>query len=274
MPKPAIRPTPEPCARPANDISGTSIALFTRALPRARVLSADEEASLTREYASTKSPTARARLVAANQRIVYKQARYYAARNPGLDVMDLVQEGNLGLLEAISRFEPERHLKLCTYVTWWLRATMLRYVLDNFTIVKMGRGRLTHMGFFKGNLPPRDVWLEVTAKDTREDRDQPKKLKDLLVDHSAQPVDERLDASRRQAILEEVIEEFASGLEERDAHIFRSRMLNEEPATLAKTGGKLSISRERARQLHEKLKGRLRQHFEDSGAIDDLRDGE
>src|SRR4051812_14270521 len=116
------------------------------------LLGPEEEAQLTRRYAETGDPRLRDLLVESNLRLVNKIAGEYAT-SARTEFHDLVQEGSLGLIEAVHRFDPARGTRLGTYAGFWIRAFILRHIMDNARLVRLGRGREGRKAFFRGDLP-------------------------------------------------------------------------------------------------------------------------
>ena len=111
------------------------------------LLTRDEELSLARRYKETGDVKAAYKLVASNLRLVVKLAYEYH-RNP-LALLDLIQEGNMGLMQAVKKYDPERGVKLSSYAAWWIRAYILRYIMDNWKMVKLGTTEAQRKLFFK-----------------------------------------------------------------------------------------------------------------------------
>ncbi len=156
------------------------LALYMREVQRHPVLSPEEQQAIAKSFLETNDPELAAKLVTTNLRLVVKIA--YEYRRACKNIMDLVQEGNIGLLQAVKRYDPYRGVRLSSYAAWWIRAYMLRYVLNNFRLVKLGttqnqrrlffnlnkaRARLSAMG-----IEPTDEaiakQLDVTTDDVRE----------------------------------------------------------------------------------------------------------
>jgi RNA polymerase sigma-32 factor len=111
-------------------------------IPMAR----EEEARCANEYLKTKAPLLAEQMTRANMRLVVKIARDYRRGNH--DMRDLIQEGNLGLMQAVARFDPDRGVKLCSYAAWWIRAYILKFVIDNWRLVKTGTTQAQRKLFF------------------------------------------------------------------------------------------------------------------------------
>ena len=258
-------------------------------LRRCVPMTRDEEHQCATEYARTRSSLLAARLVAANMRLVMKIA--YSYRRRQYDISDLVQEGNLGLLHAVVKYDPDRGVRLCSYAAWWIRAYILKYTIDNWRLVKAGTTETQRRLFFnlrkqrnalerRGieadsqnlaaalNVKESDVVLmmERTAG-TETSLDAPRgprgneawSLADALGDVPGVQPDVRLETADFAWQLRgrlKVIEDTLAG---RELAIFRRRLLCDEPATLAELAVDFGVSRERARQIEYRLKGRIRQ---------------
>ena len=135
-----MRPIPIPHGQPRSTAFLADIASYLDDIRRHRVLSRAEEQVLARRAKAGDTSAVEA-LVQANLRFVVKVCSGY--RNYGLPIEDLIQEGNIGLLRAIGKFEPERGIRLVTYAVWWIRAALHRYILDNWSLVKLGTTQAT-----------------------------------------------------------------------------------------------------------------------------------
>lgn len=248
----------------------------------------EEEHLCALEYAKTKSPLLAARLVAANMRLVMKIA--YGYRRPQYELADLVQEGNLGLLHGVVKYDPTRGIRLCSYAAWWIRAYILKYTLDNWRLVKAGTTETQRRLFFtlkkqRSELERRGVEansrnlaaaLNVKEKDVammleriggaETSLDAPRgppgneawSLLDTLGDTPSLQPDVRLENADFAWRLEGRLKIFGETLAGRELAIFRRRLLSDEPETLAALAEDFGVSRERARQIEERLKVRIR----------------
>jgi len=261
------------------------------------VLSREEEHKLAVEYKEQGNVQAAYKLVTANLRLVVMIAREYqrAFRN----LLDLIQEGNIGLMEAVKNFDPYRGVRFPSYAVWWIRAYIIRYLINDWRMVKIGttqaqrklffnlqkeKERLEAEGFTPGpkllaerlnvkegeviemeqRLANRDLSTDVPVGEDGEAT-----LLSFLPDNNANPEETVANAEYRQ-VLGEKIEQFASGLKDKDLVIFRERLLNEEPLTLREIGERYGISRERVRQIEERLKKRLKDYL--SKELKDVKD--
>ena len=231
---------------------------------------------------------AAARLVTANLRLVVMIARQYQQAFKNL--LDLVQEGNIGLLEAVKNFDPYRGVRFPSYAIWWIRAYIIRYVMNNWRLVKLGTTQAQRKLFFnlqrekdrlerQGIRPDPDLIAERLAVKRSEVVEMEQRLsgRDVSVDA---PVGEDGDASMLdflskssddtegqvgeaeiRALITEKIRQFGETLRDKEKVIFSLRMVAEEPLTLQEIGEKYGISRERVRQIEERIKKRLRAYL-------------
>ncbi len=255
-------------------------------------ISREEEQRLALRWVEKGDVEAARRLVLANLRLVVKIAMEY--RRAWMNTLDLIQDGNLGLLEAVQRFDPQHGVKLSTYAAYWIRAYILKYILDNFRIVRLGTTRAQRKLFFRLNKEKRALErqgfeveprllaerLDVSEADVA-DMEQRLAQSDLSLNaprHRAESDTEFGDfvpargASAEQSVGDEQLREvflekvyeFAATLTERDRKLIDERVLAENPKTLAELGEELGISRERVRQLEARLVERLREYLKEN----------
>jgi len=252
------------------------------------LLDPTEEHELAVRWREQGDRAAAARLVTANLRLVVMIARQYQQAFKNL--LDLVQEGNIGLLEAVKNFDPYRGVRFPSYAIWWIRAYIIRYVMNNWRQVKLGTTQAQRKLFFnlqrekdrlerEGIRPDPDLIAERLAVKRSEVIEMEQRLsgRDVSVDA---PVGEDGDASMLdflskgsddtearvgeaevRALITEKIREFGETLRDKEKVIFDLRMVAEEPLTLQEIGEKYGISRERVRQLEERIKKRLRAYL-------------
>jgi RNA polymerase sigma-32 factor len=249
------------------------------------LLTREEEAEIAKRYHRHHDREDAFRLVTANLRLVVKIALEFARASR--NVLDLIQEGNVGLMEAIKNFDPYRGIRFPSYAVWWVRAYIYRYLINNWRLVKIGTTQAQRKLFF--NLRKESERLEaqgfrpepkllaqrmgVKESEVREmqDRmsqsevslDQPSgqsedvALVEVLPDDSHNP-EEAAAAGEWRNFARERVEEFAATLKDKELEIFHQRLLTEDPATLQEIGERFGISRERVRQIETRLKNRLR----------------
>jgi RNA polymerase sigma-32 factor len=255
------------------------------------LLAPDEERELAEHYVATGDVQAAARLVTSNLRLVVKIAFEY--RRAYRNIMDLIQEGNIGLMHAVKKFDPTRGVKLSSYAAWWIRAYILRFILNNWRLVKLGTTQAQRKLFFNLNKersrlqamgiePTTQVLAErigVTEKDVVEmdrrlqaddvslDADvydsegRPLTRMDMLADKSALP-DKLISEAYFEDALRGRLDDFAEPLTDKEEFIFHNRLTRENPMTLQEIGDVFGVSRERVRQLEKRLLGKLRKYLE------------
>jgi RNA polymerase sigma-32 factor len=257
-------------------------------LRRCEPMTREEEHACATEYAKTKAPRLAARLVAANMRLVVTIA--YGYGRPGYDMADLVQEGNLGLVQGVSRYDPTRGVRLSSYAAWWIRAYILKYTLDNWRLVKAGTSQTQRRLFFNLQKQRRElesrgieansrnlaVALNVKEKDVvlmterfagvETSLDAPRgtagddewSLSDRLGDTATLQPDVQVEAAEFAERLRTRLQTIEGRLAGRELEIFQRRLWCDEPETLAELAMDFGVSRERTRQLEDRLKGRIR----------------
>ena len=263
---------------------------YLTAVERYEQLDRDEELALARRYQQTGDQSIAHRLAHANLRFVVRIAFGY--RGYGLRIADLIEEGNLGLLEAVERFDPDRGLRFMTYANYWVRAYILAHILKQRTLVGVGTGPLQSRLFFRlarerGRLTAalgehasrdeidrqlaekfrttperiRQIGARLDAKDVSLDvpvfRDGPTTGVDVLPDER-DDFTTALDDEQRRAELRRRIDEVLRTLQPRERYIVDHRLLTDEESTLAEIGETLHLSRERVRQLEHRIKQKLR----------------
>ena len=254
------------------------------------ILDVEEELSLARKYQESGEAEAAHKLVTSHLRLVAKIAMQY--RGYGLPLSDLISEGNLGLMKAVKKFDPDRGFRLSTYAMWWIKASVTEYVLRSWSLVKMGTMAAQKKLFFSLRKAKRSLNIidsqgldeeqasvladkygmsssEIALMDQRITKrdlslntavsnagDEGLEFIDFLEDETKSPemlVSEAQENDIRNKYLLEAIEE----LTERERHIFKERRLSENPLTLEKLGEYYGISRERVRQLENRAFGKV-----------------
>lgn len=261
------------------------------------LLTREEEHELAVRFQQDHDVAAAYRLVTGNLRLVVMIAREYQRSFRAL--LDLIQEGNIGLMEAVKNFDPYRGVRFPSYAVWWIRAYIIRYVMNNWRLVKLGTTQAQRKLFFnlqkekdkleaEGFTPGPKLLaqrLDVKEKEIVEMEqrlggsdlsvDMPlhegeeSTLLDVLRSGVATAEDQVADAEYRQLVGEK-IRDFGATLRDKDRVIFDERLLAEEPLTLQEIGDKYGISRERVRQIESRLKRRLKDYL--AAEFADLRD--
>lgn len=260
---------------------------YMREIQRHPLLTPEEEQTLSKRYAQTGDVAAAARMVTANLRLVVKISFEY--RRAYRNIMDLVQEGNIGLMQAVKRYDPYRGVKLSSYAAWWIRAYILRFILNNWRLVKVGTTQTQRKLFFNLNKEKQrlaTLGIDPTSAEIARRLDVPEQEvidmdrrlsgNELSLDAPVGDADgratsrldllpsgdARADDALAGAELDEMVRgrlrAFASTLTGKDIEIFRDRLLADEPVTLQEIGDRYGISRERVRQLEKRLQDKLR----------------
>jgi RNA polymerase sigma-32 factor len=266
-----------------------SLQRYLAEIRRYPLLSPEEEHELAVQYKEYGDIEAAYRLVTGNLRLVVMLARNYQRAFHNL--LDLIQEGNVGLMEAVRNFDPYRGVRFPSYAVWWIRAYIIRYIMNNWRLVKVGTTQAQRKLFF--NLQREKERLEaegfspepkllaqnlgvkedevvemqqrMASRDLSMDTpidgdDKSATLLDLLADKHANAEEEVASTEYRQLISEKMAE-FARKLKGKEQVIFAKRLLAEEPLTLQEIGDQYGISRERVRQLESRLKKKLKDYL-------------
>lgn len=268
------------------------MAAYMAEVRRYPLLTREEEHELAVRWIEDGDQEAGRRLVTSNLRLVVKIAHEY--RRAYQNLLDLVQEGNVGLVKAVQKFDPYRGVKLSTYSGWWIRAYILKYILNNWRLVKLGTTQNQRKLFFNlrkqrdqlqaagiDPTPERIAKaLDVSTKEvvemerrmaapdlsldapvSTEDGDGSRTRLDLIEDEVADPED-RVDAAEFKDLLQSKLRRFGADLEGREREIFVDRVMSDEPVTLQELGDRWGVSRERARQIEKRLLLRLREYLQ------------
>lgn len=280
-------------------VSEEGLSQYYRRIWTYPMLEPQEEYMLAMRWYEHEDVDAAHRLVTSHLRLVAKIAGGY--RGYGLPLADLVSEGNIGLMKAVKKFEPQRGFRLATYAMWWIRAAITEYILRSWSLVKMGTVTGQKKLFFSlgrikrtlnvldtGDLSPEDVTrvaeaLHVPERDVinmnrrlgardvslngprRNDEEDGGELMETLVDEAPSPeaqAAQRQETAYRRGLLRQALAE----LPERERKILAERQLSEEPKTLEELGTHFGVSRERVRQLEARALDKLRKTVQRLGA--------
>ncbi|MDA8232316.1 MAG: RNA polymerase sigma factor RpoH [Magnetospirillum sp.] len=255
------------------------LAAYLRQIRVFPMLDADEEYMLAKRWLEHQDTQAAHKLVTSHLRLVAKIAMGY--RHYGLPLADLVAEGNIGLMRAVKKFDPERGFRLATYAMWWIKASLNEFVLNSWSLVKVGTLAAQKKLFFnlrrikarlnlleQGDLPPEQVAAIARELDVGEDdvvamnrrmsgRDASlnipvgegaSELQDLIADDSD---NQEASVARGEELSKgrKLIARALLGLNERERDIFVQRRLSDDPPTLEELGQRYGVSRERIRQI-------------------------
>jgi RNA polymerase sigma-32 factor len=251
------------------------------------LLSREEEREVTRAIYDYQDLDAVERLAVSNLRLVVKIAMSYY--NTYLNILDLIQEGNVGLLHAVKKYNPYKGTKFSTYAQFWIRAYILKYLMDSWSLVKVGTTQSQRKLFFRLNKEKRrlealglypapkliastlqvkeedvvemqtrlsynDVYLEAPLNDEGTDT-----MMDMLSTDG--DVEDMVSEKETLGLLAERVKEFKTTLSEKEACILDHRLMAEEPRTLQELGMRLHISRERVRQIEKRILKKAKASF-------------
>jgi RNA polymerase sigma-32 factor len=270
----------------------STIGAYLRELRRYPLMTREEEHEVAVRLSKNPDRALAARLVTANLRLVVKIAQEY--RRAHNNILDLIQEGNVGLIHAVEKYDPYRGVKLSSYASWWIRAYMLKFILANWRLVKVGttqpqrrlffnlrkeREKLEKQGY-QVDAKHLAAALDVTEQEViemerrlnaseisldapvRSDDQGDRTRGDLVPAASSTRPDLQVEASEFGTLLRERLHTFGGMLRDRDLEIFQARLINDEPATLVELADRFGVTRERVRQIESRLKGRLRTYLE------------
>ena len=268
------------------------LAVYMRDVQRYPLLSKEEEHDLAVRFFEDEDLDAAKRLVTSNLRLVVKIA--YDYRQAYKNILDLVQEGNIGLMQAVKKYDPYKGVKLSSYAAWWIRAYILRYILNNHRLVKVGttqaqrklffnlqkeKARLSAMGIEPTaeviaenlNVPERDVIsmdMRLAAGDASLDApvgtsDGRSVARVELLPSQDVRVDDTLAEAQVEDQFSEKIHEFGATLEGKEKKIFDDRLISDEPKTLQVLGDGFGVSRERVRQIEKRLLKKMKAYLQD-----------
>lgn len=270
--------------------------LYLQEIRKYPLLTRAEEIELAKRYKEKGDIQAAYKLVTSNLRLVVKIAmefQKYWMQN----LMDLIQEGNIGLMQAVKKFDPYRGYKFSYYASFWIKAYIIKFIMDNWNLVKIGTTQAQRKLFFnlrkeKERLEKRGIEatpqllserLHVRESDVIE-MDQRLSGAEMSLDSPVSSdsedthlmflpdkepaIDDQMADSQAREILREKLAQFRKHLKDKEAIIFDERLMAEEPLTLQEIGDKFGISRERVRQIEQRLKKKLKAYLEEE--IDDL----
>ncbi len=283
-------------APPAGTRSKDLLNFYLSEVRRYPLLSAEDEKVYATRFVDSggQDREAAERLVTANLRLVIKIAFQY--HRQWANVLDLIQEGNVGLVEALSRYDPSREIRFSSYAQYWIRAMILRFLLDNFRLVRLGSTRAGRKLFFQlqkerdrllreGTNPTSRLIAEnlgvseseVDAVDQHMrapalslhapagDDPEGRTLSEVVPEPDANDPEDSAARSELSSIVQEKLATFAANQvkDEREQMIWEQRMIAPEPVSLSSLGEHFGVSKERVRQIEARLKKRLRAYLEE-----------
>jgi RNA polymerase sigma-32 factor len=287
---------------PSNSSEGGALAMYLADINRLPLLTVEEEQRLARAYRDQGDLDAAHKLVTSNLRFVVKVS--YEYRSYGFKMADLIQEGNIGLMKAVQKFDADRQIRLISYGVWWIKAYIQNYILKNWSLVKLGTTQAQRKLFFSLARTKRELEklgddgavvqdsavakkLHVKANEVLE-MQQRLEGRDLsldapmgdeggtshldFLDAGAVDPSEELATHEVRTIARTRVAAALARLDTRERYIIEQRLMNDEPMTLSELGAHYQISRERARQLEIRAKAKLR--IELASTVDEIMPGE
>ncbi len=256
---------------------------------RYKLLSRDRERELAVKVYENQNPDAAYELVTSNLRLVVKIALEFQ-RVWMQNLLDLIQEGNIGLMQAVKKFDPYKNVKFSYYASFWIKAYILKFIMDNWRLVKIGTTQSQRKLFFKlkkekqklieqGFDPKPKLLSERLGVSEREVVDMDQRLDnwDLSLDAplkedsdteridfispAVESAEDKVAQKEMNALLHDKIEEFKKLLNSRELEIFEMRIFSDNPATLQEIGDRYKISRERVRQIEKNIVKKMRDFF-------------
>lgn len=268
-----------------------SLEKYLRTIRQFPILELEEEYTLAKSWKNNQDLTAAHKLVTSHLRLVAKIAMGY--RGYGLPVADLISEGNIGLMQAVKRFDPDKGFRLATYAIWWIRAAIQEYILHSWSLVKIGTTAAQKKLFFnlrkiknelklinEGDLKPEDVKEiskrlsvdegEVYSMNSRmagQDYSLNAPLKhdsnvewQDWIEAKEESHDIRIEESEEYKYRKTILLNALSTLNDREKYIFKARRISEPQKTLEELSKKFHISRERVRQIEVRAFEKVQQH--------------
>lgn len=259
-----------------------SFRMYVNEISRHPVLSKNEEMKIAEQAFLYKDPTAEQKLVTANLRLVVKIALQHSHFRPNL--LDLIQEGNIGLMRAVKKYDPARGTRFSTYAAFWIRAYILKYLMDDRSLVKIGT-KETQRKLFYGLNKQKDK-LRKSGLDASADRlaetlgvavedieDMERRLYnadvslhepvsidgDSLMDtmSTGEDIEEEMGERHERELVGSWLHEFKKQLSERDRFILDNRIMSDDPMTLREIGDRFQVSRESIRQTQCRISSTL-----------------
>jgi RNA polymerase sigma-32 factor len=274
-----------------------SLAMYLSEIRHFPLLSKEEEQAIARRFKQKNDLRAAHSLVTSNLRFVVKVA--YEYRSYGLRMADLIQEGNLGLMKGVQKFNPEKGIRLISYAVWWIRAYIQNHILRSWSLVKLGTTQAQRKLFFSLARTKREI-ERLNGEESPDVRQVAKRLRvrpsevvemerridgrDLSLDSpmgdetgsshvdfvpaTAQGQEDEFSSRQEEVLIRSQVQKALEGLDSRERYIVEMRLLSDKPMTLRQLGQHFGFSRERARQLEIRAKERLKANL--SGLVDNI----
>lgn len=266
---------------------------YLKEISKHNLLSKDQEAELVAALVETGDIEVAKKLVYANLRLVVKIAMEY--KSAYKNIMDLIQEGNIGLMKAVSNYNPDKGAKLSYYASWWIKSYILKFILDNFRLIKIGTTADQKKLFYnlvrekdklesQGIAPSPKLLSETLGVSEKSVIEMNHRLSSSgaemsfdtpiggegnqstiasLLEASDTPVEDKLASLESLELLQDNLKDFLADLKDRDREIFKKRLLSEVPPSLQSIADGYGVSRERIRQIEARLLDKLKVYMSD-----------
>ena len=262
--------------------------VYLREISQFPVLSKEKEIELSKKFYETRDPQIAQILARSNLRFVVKVAAEYTRF--GARLLDLVQEGNIGLLHAIKEFNPYRGTRLITYAVWWIKGYIQEYLLRQYSLVRIGTNAkqrklfyllkkeqeqlaqipygeriqlLTHSGFKEKEV--KDMQQRIKERDSTWEPAMEKETPDLAIEKSS--MEEQLSFFQEKTLLKKSLKHLRPKLKTKELFILDNRLLCEKPMTLQEIGNQFSVSREAIRQTESNLLKKIKKELQARRAV-------
>ncbi len=292
-------PAPSESRLPVQAGSRDSLHLYLREISRFPLLKPEEEHELALRVRDNNDPDAAFRLVSSHLRLVVRIAMDFQRRWMQ-NVLDLVQEGNVGLMRAVNKFDPDKGIKFSYYASFWIKAYILKFIMDNWRMVKIGTTQVQRKLFYNLNrerqkliaqgFDPDAAMLSErlgVSEDQINEMDQRLAANDLSLNAQVGDdpggatrmdflpalgpgIEDDLAGSEMAGIVRDKIRTLLPSLNEKELYILQNRLLTDDPVTLREIGERYNVTRERVRQLEARLLEKIRRHI--AGDVKDFSD--
>ena len=269
--------------------------LYLQEIAQYPLLEPEDEYNLAIKHFEEGDRHAAHRLITSNLRLVVKIANDFNKAQANL--LDLIQEGNYGLMQAVKKFNPYKGVKLSSYAAWWIKAFILKHIMDNKSQVRIGTTAAQRKLFFNlkkeadkllaeyDHADPKliaaslnvkeqeviDMQMRLSSPDVSMDapiEEGSTRTREETIADSGETIEEVFANSEIREIFQQHLDEFRANLKGRDLEVFEARLVAEEPLTLQEIGDRYGISRERARQIEARILKQLRDFVDIKGKID------
>jgi RNA polymerase sigma-32 factor len=263
---------------------------YLKEINRYKLLSREEEKKLGKKIQADNDSEAAYILITSNLRLVVKIAMEFQ-RNWMQNLLDLIQEGNVGLMKAVKKFDPYKNIKFSYYASFWIKAYILKFIMDNWRLVKIGTTQSQRKLFFKlkkekqklidDGFDPKpkllaqkldvsekeivdmnqrldgwDLSLDATVNDDSDTK------RSEIINIATTSIEDQFAKKEINLLLNDKIDELKKGLTERELDIFNLRIFSDDPVTLQTIGDRYNISRERVRQIEKNIIKKIKDFFE------------